>query len=360
MTRARSASGQCMGTRVRTPLGDYQFVARGIAGALTAVGAGSTYRQAALVARERARRLRPDPETGELRLTRHGQLVMDWVELFAPVVFEAHRPVAWPARRLVAARRSAVSRALTPRPVVRRSRSRSSAPSASSSDAPSSGAFRRFPRPSKPTGRRSCEALRARRSASSCDNDAGLNAAARAAFPAADLYLCEWHLRHALERLMDKIARTEPQHRETIRGAPTTCPGCVHRPVVLASRSSATLTPPTSRGSRRWLDGTGRIVEDQFARRGLRGTRPPDTPLSTSPMDGLIHPIRDALHPRRYGLKNQERTNRLLMLMQLHANRQDDQQVYATDIRAWLQANNGRPRGARRAITDDRGQPSLR
>jgi hypothetical protein len=48
------------------------------------------------------------------------------------------------------------------------------------------------------------------------------------------------------------------------------------------------------------------------------------------------------------------------MLMQLHANRQDDQQVYATDIRAWLQANNGRPRGARRAITDDRGQPSLR
>jgi hypothetical protein len=77
-------------------------------------------------------------------------------------------------------------------------------------------------------------------------------------------------------------------------------------------------------------------------------------------MDGLIHPIRDALHPRRYALKNQERTNRLLMLMQLHANRQDDHQVYATDIRAWLQANNGRPKAARRAITDDRGQPSLR
>ena len=75
----------------------YQFVARGIAGSLRAVGAGATYRQAALVARERARRLREDPETGEPRVTRHGQLVMDWVELFAPVVFEAHRPVAWPA-----------------------------------------------------------------------------------------------------------------------------------------------------------------------------------------------------------------------------------------------------------------------
>jgi hypothetical protein len=36
----------------------YQFVARGIAEALVMVGAGSTYRDAALVARERAKRLR--------------------------------------------------------------------------------------------------------------------------------------------------------------------------------------------------------------------------------------------------------------------------------------------------------------
>jgi hypothetical protein len=39
----------------------YQFVARGIAEALVAIGAGSTYRDAARVARERARRLRADP-----------------------------------------------------------------------------------------------------------------------------------------------------------------------------------------------------------------------------------------------------------------------------------------------------------
>jgi len=45
----------------------YQFVARGIAEALVAVGAGATYRDAAGVARERARRLWADEETGELR-----------------------------------------------------------------------------------------------------------------------------------------------------------------------------------------------------------------------------------------------------------------------------------------------------
>jgi hypothetical protein len=102
------------------------------------------------------------------------------------------------------------------------------------------------------------------------------------------------------------------------------------------------------------------VVEDQFARRGLRSLRAIDTPLSTSPMDGLTRPIRDALHPRRYGLKNQERTNRLLGLMQLHANRQDDVSVYAKDIRVWLEANRGRPGVRRRAVTDRSRQPSLR
>lgn len=108
-----------------------------------------------------------------------------------------------------------------------------------------------------------------------------------------------------------------------------------------------------------WLDGAGRIVADQFARRGLRSQRPADVPLSTSPMDGLIEPIRAAIHPRRYGLKNRERTSRLL-LMQLHANRQDDVLAYAKSIRAWLETNGRRPRIVRRAVTDPGGLASLR
>ena len=50
---------------------NYQFVARGIAEALVMVGAGSTYREAALVSRERAKRLRVSPG-GEPRFSRHG------------------------------------------------------------------------------------------------------------------------------------------------------------------------------------------------------------------------------------------------------------------------------------------------
>jgi hypothetical protein len=109
-----------------------------------------------------------------------------------------------------------------------------------------------------------------------------------------------------------------------------------------------------------WLNTTGQIVADQFKRRGPRASRPADTPLSTSPLDGFTNPIRAAIGPRSYGLKNRERTNRMLMLMQLHANRQDDVNAYVRHIRDCLQISGGRPNVVRRAVADSRGGASLR
>ena len=56
-----------------------------------------------------------------------------------------------------------------------------------------------------------------------------------------------------------------------------------------------------------------------------------------------VNPTHAAIGPRAYGLKNRERTNRLLMLMQLHANHQDDVNAYTRHIRQRLEANQGRP-----------------
>jgi hypothetical protein len=83
-------------------------------------------------------------------------------------------------------------------------------------------------------------------------------------------------------------------------------------------------------------------------------------PLTTSALEQITRPIVTALYPRRYGLKNRERLNRLLMLLQLHVNGEDDVQCYATTIRRWLEANGGRPTARRRAIADPLGSPSLR
>jgi len=67
-----------------------------------------------------------------------------------------------------------------------------------------------------------------------------------------------------------------------------------------------------------------------------------------------------SIKPRAYGLKNRARTNRMLMLMQLHANGQDDVHAYTHLIRAWLEGTGGRPGVDRRAIVDPQGSASLR
>jgi hypothetical protein len=166
-------------------------------------------------------------------------------------------------------------------------------------------------------------------------------------------------LRHALERLMGKIRAEEPQHQEAIDELLEQVVAAFTGPSFWAPFLEHAHAAGIQRLSE-WLNDTGRIVEDQFARRGPRSTRPADTPLSTSPMDAFINPIRASIHPRAYGLKNRERTNRMLMLMQLHANRQDDERAYVRHIRDCLEANQGRPSITRRAIADAGGVRSLR
>lgn len=273
----------------------YEFVARGIAEALVMVGAGSTYRDAALVARERAKRLRAGPD-GAPRYSRHGSLVMDWVEVFAPIVFEPYRPHAWP---------QSGSLLLDDLPFRVRD--------------PSTGrtrvAFRVFAAMGYEAGRAKLWRLEAFTTKSEadwkaflgalpgaparvvCDNDSGLTNAVAACFANAELYLCEWHLRHALERLMGKLRTEEPQHQEAIDELLGDTEAAFTGPSFWApftERCHAAAIPRLTA----WLNSTGQIVAEQFKRRGPKLRRAADTPLSTSPLDAFTNPIRAAISPR--------------------------------------------------------------
>jgi hypothetical protein len=63
---------------------------RAVAGALARVAAGTSFRSAAAAARAQAGRARPVPARRRGKKfadpNRHGQLVADWVEVFAPVI----------------------------------------------------------------------------------------------------------------------------------------------------------------------------------------------------------------------------------------------------------------------------------
>ena len=143
-----------------------------------------------------------------------------------------------------------------------------------------------------------------------------------------ELYLCEWHLRQALERPCQwASSAASGLITGTDRRATAERRGRVHRSCVLGSI-------PLARTRGRY-PASGRVAEHDRAGSsrsssggGLRWKRLADMPLSISPLDAFINPIRASIKPGAYVLKNRERTNPLLALMQLHANGQDDVHAY--------------------------------
>jgi hypothetical protein len=339
----------------------YQFVARGIAEALGAVGAGDTYMQASRVARDRARRFRFDPETGEVRESAHGQLVADWVELFAPIVSAPHRPSAWPAEgsllldhlplrvRALDAEGRGIPAGRVAFDVFCAVGYRAGKPRLWHLEA--------FPSAHPANWSAFLGALEGEPKRIVCDAHGGMLRAIKSRWPEAELQQCEWHLQHALERLLHKEIRNAPTDElEDLRDR---AEGALAGPSFWgAFVGAARLAENESLD--RWIAVNGPTIESQFARRPPPSRRPVDMPLTTAALEQLTRPIAAALYPRRYALKNRERLNRLLMLMQIHLNGDDDIQRYAKTIRQWLEANGGRPVGRRRAIADPAGAPSLR
>ena len=339
----------------------FQFVARGIAEALGAVGSGDTYMQASRVARDRARRFRYDSETGEVRESAHGQLVADWVELFAPVVYAPHRPTSWPAHG---------SLLLDHIPFRVRAENEEGVgiPGGTVAFDVFCAVGYRAGKPRLWHAEAFCSAHPANWSAFLaslegepgrvvCDAHRGMTQAITERWPQAELHQCEWHLQHALRRLLRKEIRKDnnPELKDLYERAEGALAGPnFWRPFAAAAGEL------DNESLERWIAVNGPTIEAQFDRRPPPSKRPAETPLTTSALEQLTRPIASALYPRRYALKNRERLNRLLLLMVLHINGDDDVQAYSRTIRAWLERNDGRPTDRRRSIADPVGSPSLR
>lgn len=191
-----------------------------------------------------------------------------------------------------------------------------------------------------------------------CDAHRGMIQAIQGRWPEVELHQCEWHLQHALRRLLKKELRKGVPNEE-LRDLCERAEGALTGPSFWKP-FTATARELENESLDRWIAVNGPTIEAQFERRPPPSKRPRKMPLTTAALEQLTRPIASALYPRRYAFKNRERLNRLLLLMQLHINGEDDVQAYSTTIRRWLEANGGRPADRRRAIADPRGLPSLR
>jgi hypothetical protein len=85
--------------------------------------------------------------------------------------------------------------------------------------------------------------------------------------------------------------------------------------------------------------------------------RLPSLPAATGALEAKLDWLREQLKQRRFALRNRERTNRMLSLIQLHLNGQDNELAYSHSIReAITDGGKGTPRGL---ILDPSGYSSL-
>lgn len=260
----------------------YQFVARGVAAALVAVGAGSTYRDAAGVgARAAAAAAGRPAEPG-------AALFATWVAgdglgrgVRAGRV-EAYRPREWPASGSLLLD-DLPFRVRDPDTGRFRIAFRCSPRWGMTADARGCGAWRRSrPSPSL-TGRRFWARSAALRHGSFATTTRGSRTRSVLASPTLSCTCASGTFATRLERLLDKI-RAEGAYRDAVDELLPQVEAAFTGPAFWAAfleRAHAAEIPRVSE----CLNTTGRVVAEQFARRGLRWKRPADMPLSTSPLD---------------------------------------------------------------------------
>jgi hypothetical protein len=340
----------------------FDYAAREIARALIAVGSGFTYRRAGRDTRVRTQRLRYT-QNGKLKRNDDGNTVGDWVEVFAPLIFERHRPTSWP--KIVA---------LDAVPFKIQDWNAKGHPKQGGQPAfhvfaaygwDSSGdrgrliALRAQPgfefRQGVPYWANFLEELRGAFGGGMpeqivVDPDEDTWKAIDLIWPptlgpSPVVYVCHWHLR---DRLLEILRQAGLDASDPLYVAGEHAFDWKERWddfALLADQASIARLAT-------WMKKWRQRIEFQLTHQAGRR-------VAVGPLEQQLTVIRNAFEDRRGSFKNRERLNRLLMLMQLDRNGQASETGYAKIIREHLVQQGGYS-PPRRQILDPKGSPSLR
>lgn len=199
-----------------------------------------------------------------------------------------------------------------------------------------------------------------------CDNDGRLVRAVRSVWPSAELFICEGHHKQSLIKVLEENgvwgSRSEDDDIQALG---------VRR--VRAAAYQA-LTLPTgwdefcelARRLRikqldRFIRQHDAEVRDHIARRPAQWRHERGLPVAAGPLEQKLRVLRDHyIKHRRFAFRNRERLNRLLLLIHLEMDGYADEREYAAFMRDWLHSNAGRPLLPRRAIADPGRRSSRR
>lgn len=335
----------------------YGFTARHVAQALVMVARGQSYRRTAAAIRIAAGRPRDEQarrsRSGKVLAPRneHAQLISDWVEVFAPVVWAAYAPTRWPPWALIDDTSFRVTRADKPR--GESAFAVLGAVGYGPGERPQLVAIEAVPVVDTAAWLGFLRSLKGTPTLVVGDGGLPLASAEQAwgrRRPPPELRRCQWHLARNLTRSLPgpvQSDRSDDIH-PLIAQAQASVVGWEKLVSEITTRTAgggyiAALKTVTS------LDP---VVRAQLA-------RPLSGPRSAGPLEQFFTGLDATLGPRASTMTNKVRADALLKLLAADRNGWTDERKWADLVRTHLQRHQGRPRQQREHI-DAAGSPSLR
>lgn len=338
----------------------YGFTAKQVARALVLVAGGASYRStAAVIRREAGRELDTATRAGSsgrvlAAPNKHGQLVSDWVDVFAPVVWAKYAPTSWPATVLLDEQEFRFLRPDAPRGVL--AFAVLAAVGYAEPGVPFVAAIEAVSRCTVPAWRAFLGRLDGTPELVVTDGGPARLAADRvwtaADGPAPQIRRCEWHLARNITQALPRDVqkdRADPIH-SLIAVAQHSPDGWTALGEEIAHRMATT---SGYLGVAKMVSTNDALVRAQIA------TRSPQGPNSTGPIEQFLHQLDATIGDRAARLTNKARTDALLKLLAAGSNGWADETAWAELIRDHLLARHGRAPDQRRH-TDPATEPSLR
>jgi hypothetical protein len=305
------------------------------------VGRGTSYRAAAEIARTKANRQRRNalaPAYGA-----NGQVVGDWVEAFAPVIWERVGPSAWPP--VIAVDELPVNGS---RKVGNRLYSILGAQGYPRRDVSRPWLFDAVPNATIPAMTAFLRSLDGEPEVVVCDQSQAWIQAVKRAWPTntPEIVLSEFHVGRQLDFVLRSVARPDGDPFWDLRAR-------AFYDAAWWTAFEAAARIVADRRLEAWLDRMGPTVLRQL---NLHAAR--HLPRSTGGIEGSLKEVGRRIGDRFSLYTNRERLRRALRLITLDMRRDADARVWSRHIRTWLDA--GQSLAAQRSITDPVGESSLR
>lgn len=335
----------------------YGFSARHVAQALVMVARGQSYRRTAATIRQVAGRPLDDTPrrsaSGQVLASpqQHGQLVSDWVEVFAPVIWAGYAPVRWPPWLLIDDTSFRISKPGRPRgaeafsvlgAVGYRPDGRPQLIAVEAVPVVDSIAWQAFLRSLKGTPELVVG-----------DGGLPLTTADRVFArrrPPPELRRCQWHLARNLSMsLPDPVQRDRTDNIHLLIAAAQSSPQAWEQ---LTTEILHRTTTGGYLTALKTVTNLRPVVAHQLTHQ-LAG------PRSVGPLEQFFRELSASLGPRASKMTNKVRADALLKLLAADRNGWTDEHAWADLIRNHLRPQQGRPR-QQREHTDSSSSPSLR